>query len=161
MSRGRLLRFLNRQLSLPVSTISRVMREAVEERRGHLGVAEDARPFVSGACLAAIVPSIATSAHSCDQHRLGLRPDAQRRRRAPLFQPGKGDAPASPPPSPRRNACLISTSEISGSRRSGRGWEPSSLSYRLEHLPDGLIRPFRMLVCLGRQDTHLCLLAAI
>ena len=35
MSRGRLLRFLNRQLSLPVSTISRVMREAIEGCRGH------------------------------------------------------------------------------------------------------------------------------
>ena len=41
-------RFLNRQLSLPVSTHLAVMGQPVEERSGHLGVAEDARPLGEG-----------------------------------------------------------------------------------------------------------------
>jgi hypothetical protein len=40
---------LKRQLSLPVSTDDvAVMSKAVEERGGHLGVAEHARPFAEG-----------------------------------------------------------------------------------------------------------------
>jgi hypothetical protein len=39
---------LNRQLSLPVPTMSAAMSEVIEERCGHLGVAKDARPFGEG-----------------------------------------------------------------------------------------------------------------
>jgi hypothetical protein len=39
---------LKRQLSLPVSTISQMVGQAIEQCGSHLGVAEDTWPFAEG-----------------------------------------------------------------------------------------------------------------